>query len=239
MLNQRKAGNRCKSVGHREQGPNMTQVGHAGHQMKSNGMHKHKDIATYIHPTAICDADCVGTGTRVWAFAHVMKGATVGRDCNICDHVFVETGGTIGDGVTVKNNVLIWDGVTILDRAFIGPGVIFTNDRYPRSRHVEDAAPRYDHPRKWLSSTTVETGATIGAGSIILCGCDIGAYACVGAGSLVTHSVPAHTLVVGRPARVVGWVCLCGVPLDEDCYCRPCKRQFALDNDSLVSAEPM
>ncbi|MCH7873149.1 MAG: hypothetical protein IID33_15750, partial [Planctomycetes bacterium] len=96
-----------------------------------------------IHPTAICDSQDIGEGTRVWAFAHVLDGAVIGRECNIGDFVFVEGGACIGNHVTVKNHAMIWEGVTIEDDVFVGPGVIFTNDRYPRSRHIPQVKERY------------------------------------------------------------------------------------------------
>jgi acetyltransferase-like isoleucine patch superfamily enzyme len=130
-----------------------------------------------------------------------MAGAKVGSRCNICEHVFVETGAIIGDGVTVKNSVSIWDKVTLEDDVFVGPGVCFTNDKSPRAFLKKSKA-------SWLP-TTVRRRASIGAGAVILCGIEIGEYALVGAGALVATSVPRRALVLGNPARIAAYVCDC------------------------------
>jgi acetyltransferase-like isoleucine patch superfamily enzyme len=192
------------------------------------------DSAVYVHPTALCESQDVGGGTRIWAFAHVLDGAVVGRDCNICDHAFIEGGARIGDRVTIKNQVMIWEGVTIEDDVFIGPGAMFTNDRYPRSRRLTEVAARYARTENWLIPTTVCRGASVGAGAVILGDVTVGRYASIGAGAVVTHDVPDHRVVVGQPARVVGWVCVCGVPLDDRLSCPRCERHFALREDALV-----
>ncbi len=192
----------------------------------------------YIHPTAVCESKDVGAGTRVWAFAHVLAGAVIGRNCNIGDHVYIEGGARIGNGVVVKNQVLIWEGVTIRDDAFIGPGVIFTNDRHPRSRRLAEAADRYNDKDNWLASTTVCHGASIGAGAILLSGLTVGRYACVGAGAVVTRDVDDHRLVFGNPARDIGWVCICGVRLDGRLCCPQCERGYLIRGESLAAHEP-
>jgi acetyltransferase-like isoleucine patch superfamily enzyme/dTDP-4-dehydrorhamnose 3,5-epimerase-like enzyme len=138
----------------------------------------------------------VGAGTRIWAFAHVLPGAEIGRACNICDHVFIENQVILGDRVTVKSGVAIWDGVRIEDDVFVGPSVAFTNDAFPRSK--------VDRPR--LPDTIVRRGASLGANCTVLPGVTIGVEAMVGAGSVVTHDVPPFAIVVGNPARIVGYV---------------------------------
>lgn len=151
---------------------------------------------THIHSHGIVEPGAtIGEGTNVWAFAHVLSGARVGQDCNICDHVFIENDVLIGDRVTLKCGVQIWDGITIGDDVFIGPNATFANDKFPRSKqHLENVA-----------RTTIRHGASIGAGAVILPGITISEYAMIGAGAVVTKNVPAHAIVVGNPARVVGY----------------------------------
>lgn len=150
----------------------------------------------FQHTHAIVESSNVGDGTRIWAFAHVLPAAVIGRDCNICDHVFIENRVTIGDRVTVKCGVQVWDGVRVEDDVFIGPNVTFTNDPFPRSKqHLAQ------HPE-----TLIRKGASIGANATILPGITIGPGAMVGAGAVVTHSVPAHAVVAGNPARILRYV---------------------------------
>jgi acetyltransferase-like isoleucine patch superfamily enzyme len=157
----------------------------------------------WFHPSALVESDQVGPGTRVWAFAHVAAGAVVGRDCNICDHTFLEKGSLVGDRVTLKCGVYLWNGVVIEDDVFIGPNVSFCNDPYPRSKvHLRE------HPR-----TVIRRGASIGSGAVILPGVEIGAYAMIGAGGVVTRSIPAFSLAYGNPARVEGRVDRSGQPI--------------------------
>jgi acetyltransferase-like isoleucine patch superfamily enzyme len=153
-------------------------------------------MSVMIHPNALCESDAIGDGTRVWAFAHVLPGAVIGGDCNICDHVFIEGGVRIGDRTTIKCGVQLWDGVRLGDDVFVGPNATFTNDIFPRSKQW---------PEKYLE-TVVEDGASIGANATILPGVRIGRGAMVGAGAVITRSVPANAIVVGNPARIVGYV---------------------------------
>lgn len=171
-----------------------------------------------FHPAALVESDAVGEGTRVWAFAHVMKGAVLGRDCKVGDHAFIESGAVIGDRVTVKNNALIWHGVSIGDDVFVGPNVVFTNDLAPR-------AANHTGPEDWLA-TEVGDGASIGANSTILSGIRLGRSCMVGAGSVVTRDVPDHALVYGNPARGHGWVCECGSILGDDLQCTSCTKSY-------------
>ena len=180
------------------------------------------------HPTAIVESADIGSGTQIWAYAHVMQGAVIGSRCLVGDHAFVEGGALIGDEVTLKNGVMIWDGVTISDGAFIGPGVLFTNDRQPRSPRASFARPRYAS-RGWLARTWVGEGASIGAGAVIGPGVTIGAFAMVAAGAVVTRDVAEHSLVRGVPAAAAGWACCCGarVGLDAGDGCPTCGWQRA------------
>ena len=150
----------------------------------------------FVHPQGICESQKVGANTRIWAFAHVLPDAVIGSDCNICDHVFVENDVVIGDRVTIKSGVQIWDGVKLNDDVFVGPNVTFTNDPLPRSKVYP----------KTYSKTVVAKGASLGAGSVILPGIRIGRSAMVGAGAVVTKDVPPNAIVVGNPARIVGYV---------------------------------
>lgn len=174
----------------------------------------------FVHPKGICESDKVGAGTRIWAFAHVMAGAVVGDCCNIGEVSFIEAGAVLGDRVTVKNGVYIWDGVSIEDEAFLGPGCVLTNRRRPRSHQGQSVVkPPFDR-------TIIQRGATIGAGSVLVAPVVVGYYAMVAAGSVVTRDVPAHTLVVGNPARVFGHVCTCGESLSEVLECLACGRHY-------------
>lgn len=153
------------------------------------------DSGVFVHPLGLCEGADVGAGTRIWAFAHVLAGARLGRDCNICDHVFIENDVIVGDRVTIKSGVQLWDGLRLEDDVFVGPNATFTNDRFPRSKRRPAAFVR----------TTVRRGATIGANATILPGVTVGAMAMVGAGTVVTHDVPPHAIVMGNPGRIVGY----------------------------------
>ena len=157
----------------------------------------------FAHPRALVESRQVGSGTRVWAFAHVLPGAVIGRDCNICDGVFIENDVKVGDRVTVKCGVQLWDGVTLEDDVFIGPNATFTNDRFPRSRQYPSAFGR----------TVVRRGASIGANATLLPGVTIGPQAMVGAGAVVTRDVPAGAIVAGNPARISGFVGVDSAPI--------------------------
>lgn len=149
----------------------------------------------FSHQTALVETKAIGDGTRIWAYAHVLAGARIGRDCNVCDHTFIENDVVLGDRVTVKCGVQLWDGITIEDDVFIGPNATFTNDPFPRSKQ---------RPAEF-SRTVVRRGASIGANATVLPGLEIGPGAMVGAGAVVTHSVPPHAIVAGNPARITGY----------------------------------
>lgn len=155
----------------------------------------------FIHPTAVVEAGAaVGADTRVWHHAHVRAGARVGTGCTLGKNVFVDAGVEIGSNVKVQNNVSVYAGVTIEDDVFVGPSAVFTNDRVPRARSTE-----------WtIVPTVVRRGASVGANATIVCGVEIGCYALVAAGAVVTRSVGRHEIVAGNPAQRLGWVCECG-----------------------------
>jgi UDP-2-acetamido-3-amino-2,3-dideoxy-glucuronate N-acetyltransferase len=176
------------------------------------------DDAIFVHPDARCETDNVGTGTRVWAFAHVLRGAVIGENCNICDHTYVEGGAAIGNGVTIKNGVQVWYGVTLEDDVFVGPNATFTNDLRPRAALKKAESE--------LVPTVVRRGATIGANATIVCGVTLGESCFVAAGAVVTADVPAHALVAGSPARHIAWVCTCGATLPEELVCGECGQRY-------------
>lgn len=169
-----------------------------------------------IHPQAIVDSDCVGHGTTVWAFAHVVSGARIGNNVKIGNHAYVEGGAVIGNNVTLKNNVCVWEGITIEDDVFVGPNVTFTNDKYPRSPRMPAAKKRYESTRNWLARTTVRQGCSVGANATILPGLELGAYSMIAAGAVVTRDVAPFTLVAGTPAMQRANVCTCGQILAGD-----------------------
>ena len=178
----------------------------------------------FVHPSSFVDEGAsIGSGTKIWHFCHVMPRSRIGRDCNIGQNVVVSPGVVIGDNVKIQNNVSVYTGVTLEDDVFCGPSMVFTNVVNPRS-HVS----RKDEYRP----TLVKRGASLGANSVVVCGNTIGRYAFVGAGAVVTRDVPDFALVVGNPARVVGWMCQCGVKLaggprpPEAATCAACGSQY-------------
>lgn len=150
----------------------------------------------FQHPLALVESTQIGGGTRIWAFAHVLPGARIGRDCNICDHVFIENEVVVGDRVTIKSGVQLWDGIVLESDTFVGPNATFTNDRFPRSRNWQ----------REVAHTVVRAGASIGANATILPGLTIGQHAMVGAGAVVMHDVPPNAIVIGNPAYIRGYV---------------------------------
>jgi len=165
----------------------------------------------FKHKTALVGKKAhIGKKTRIWAFTNIQDGAYVGEGCNVADHCFIEKGVTVGNHVTIKNGVSIFEGVTLEDDVFCGTNVVFINDRRPRS-HRKDP---------WtLEKTKIKKGATIGSNATVLCGITIGAYAFIGAGSVVTKNIPDHAMVVGNPAKAIGFVCRCGRSLNRKYVC--------------------
>jgi UDP-2-acetamido-3-amino-2,3-dideoxy-glucuronate N-acetyltransferase len=182
--------------------------------------------AKRFHRLAVVESASVGAETRIWAFAHVMKGARVGARCNLGEGVFVESGVVIGDDVTVKNGVALYDGVTVEDEAFLGPHAVFTNDLRPRSG-------RFKRPPAKFAPTHIGRGATVGANATVICGNTVGAYAMIAAGAVVTGDVPPHALVAGVPARRTGFVCACGETLPKGLRCA-CGRRYRRAGTGLV-----
>ena len=171
----------------------------------------------FRHELAVVETALIGRGTRVWAFAHLLAGARIGADCNICDHVFIENDVVVGDRVTIKCGVQLWDGVTLEDDVFVGPNATFTNDSFPRSRV---------RPPRFLR-TLVSRGASIGANATILPGLTVGENAMVSAGAVVTRNVPANAIVAGNPGHIVGYVAAAGIASRFGLpahWIRPCRK---------------
>lgn len=201
--------------------------------LKQNGQVQRLDAMRrryFVHPTAFVDDPCeVGDGTHVWHFSHVMSGCTIGKNCNLGQNVHVASGVRIGNNVKIQNNVSVYTGVELENDVFCGPSMVFTNVTNPRS-HV--------NRKNEYKRTLVRKGASLGANSTIVCGTTIGEYAFVGAGAVVTRDVPDYGLVVGTPARRVGWMCRCGVRLDVvngHCQCSSCSQSYLLDGEHLVA----
>jgi UDP-2-acetamido-3-amino-2,3-dideoxy-glucuronate N-acetyltransferase len=201
--------------------------------LKQNGQVQRLDTKPrryFVHPTALVDDPCeVGDGTHVWHFSHVMSGCTIGKNCNLGQNVHVASGVRIGNNVKIQNNVSAYTGVELEDDVFCGPSMVFTNVINPRS-HVN----RKNEYRR----TLVRKGASMGANSTIVCGITIGEYAFIGAGAVVTKDVPDYALMVGAPARRIGWMCRCGVRLNlvrGHGQCSSCGQNYLLDGEQLVA----
>lgn len=180
-------------------------------------------MGTFIHESAYVDAGAtIGEGTKVWHFCHVMPGAVIGNECSLGQNVFVANRVVLGNHVKVQNNVSIYEGVILEDYVFCGPSMVFTNVKTPRSAFPRNTGADYQ-------ITRVLHGASIGANATVVCGIQIGRWAFVAAGAVVTRDVPDYGLVAGVPARIIGWVCECGATLrfDQDiATCEDCRRQY-------------
>lgn len=188
----------------------------------------------YAHESSyIDDGAVIGAGTKIWHFCHIMPGAVIGERCNLGQNVVVMNGARLGDNVKVQNNVSIYEGVTLEDDVFCGPSCVFTNVTNPRS-HI---------PRKAeYRPTLVRRGATIGANATVICGATLGEYSFIGAGAVVRGEVPAYALMVGVPARRVGWMCECGVRLDllpaDEGPCAACGARYRIEDGLLRQIDP-
>jgi len=212
------------------------------------------DPAARVHPSAELEGDVtVGADSAIWQRAQVRTGVRIGAQCVIGRDAFIDEGVVIGDRVKIQNCALVYHGVTVADGVFIGPGAILTNDRYPRAITPEGELARADD---WqVSPIRLERGSSIGAGAVVVAGCDVGRFAMVGAGAVVTKPVPGHALVAGNPAVRIGWVCACGDRLldadghpapaeigryttDPELTCGRCGRRYAYDRtgDTLREA---
>ncbi|MGE5473045.1 MAG: acyltransferase [Ignavibacteriales bacterium] len=167
----------------------------------------------FIHPTAVVSEKCtIGESTKVWVNSQIRENAVIGENCIISKDTYIDYGVRIGNNVKIQNGVSIYHGVTIEDNVFVGPNAVFTNDFYPRAFNDN-----------WeVRNTLIKEGASIGANATIVCGNILGKYCMVGSGSVVTKDVPEHALVVGNPARIIGYVCRCGYKLDKNGKCIKC-----------------
>jgi UDP-2-acetamido-3-amino-2,3-dideoxy-glucuronate N-acetyltransferase len=183
----------------------------------------------FVHDTAVIDENVeVGKGTKIWHFSHILKNSRIGENCTIGKFVEIGPDVNIGKGCKIQNNVSVYKGVTLEDYVFCGPSMVFTNIFNPRA-----AIRKMDQVRP----TLVRRHASLGANCTIICGVTIGSYAFIGAGAVVTRDVSDYALVVGNPARQVGYVCACGVRLPEDLVCRECNSRYRLDKDELAPAD--
>ena len=174
-------------------------------------------MGIFVHSTAeVSEKAIIGENTKIWNLAQVRENAIIGENCIISKNVYIDSDVKIGNNVKIQNNVNVYHGVTIEDDVFCGPSMTFTNDFYPRAFNQE-----------WkVTPTVVKKGASIGANATIVCGNTIGEYAMIGSGSVVTKDVEPYSLVVGNPARKIGYVCKCGNKLDSNMYCNECKKSI-------------
>ena len=186
------------------------------------------ELDYFVHESSFADEGCViGSGSTIWHFCHIMRGAVIGKNCNIGQNVFIASGVVLGDNVKVQNNVSIYAGVKCEDDVFLGPSMVFTNVTNPRS---------HENRKDEYRETLIKKGATVGANATVLCGNMISEYAMVGAGSVVTKDVKPHALVVGNPARRVGWACRCGEKIGFSggkAVCKRCKLEFLLKEERV------
>ena len=181
----------------------------------------------FVHESSYIDEPVtIGTGTKIWHFCHIQKGAIIGKICSLGQSVNVSNNVVIGDYCKIQNNVSIYEGVTLEDYVFCGPSCVFTNDLTPRAKYPKGSEN--------FIKTLVKEGASIGANATIVCGITIGSWALIGSGAVVTKDVPSHALMVGVPAKQVGWACECGSVLDENLHCKSCSRQYEQKTGGLV-----
>lgn len=181
----------------------------------------------FVHPTSIIDDNVeIGEGTSIWHFSHIQSGVQIGKKCSFGQNVNISNNVRVGDGCKVQNNVSIYEGVELENYVFCGPSMVFTNDLTPRAR--------FPKGHECYKKTVVHHDVTLGANCTIVCGYEIGAFATIAAGAVITKDVAPHALMAGVPAKRIGWVCECGQVLDEDLRCPDCKKTYEINNEHLT-----
>lgn len=195
-------------------------------------MSKMTEKKYFVHESSYVDEPCeIGEGTKIWHFSHIMKDSKIGERCNIGQNVVISPNVTLGNNVKIQNNVSVYTGVICEDDVFLGPSCVFTNVINPRS---------FIERKEEYKQTIVKKGASIGANATVVCGYNIGRYAFIGAGAVVTKNVPDYALVVGNPARIIGYVCECGNRLEKtnkEYKCSICNKEYQTSNESLIPKE--
>jgi UDP-2-acetamido-3-amino-2,3-dideoxy-glucuronate N-acetyltransferase len=180
----------------------------------------------FVHPTSVVDEDVeIGEGTKIWHFSHIQSGARIGKKCSFGQNVNVANNVHIGDGVKVQNNVSIYEGVELEDYVFCGPSCVFTNDLTPRARLPKG--------HEGYKKTLIKHDATLGANCTVVCGNEIGEYALVASGAVVTKNVEPHAVMAGVPAKRIGWACECGQVLDSSLHCKDCGKDYEMRNNTI------
>jgi len=181
----------------------------------------------FVHESSYVDEGVsIGSGTKIWHFCHIQKGARIGERCSLGQNVNVSNNVIIGNGVKIQNNVSVYEGVELEDFVFCGPSMVFTNDLTPRAKYPKGSAG--------YIKTLIKYGATIGANATIVCGNTVGRWAMIASGAVVTKDVPDYALMAGVPAKQIGWVCECGMPLKDGLKCKDCNREYELANGKLA-----
>ena len=180
----------------------------------------------FVHESSYIDDDVkIGKGTKIWHFSHILKGAEIGENCSLGQNVNVGNNVKIGNGCKLQNNVSVYEGVELEDYVFCGPSMVFTNDLTPRAKYPKGSAGS--------KKTLLKEGATVGANATVVCGHNIGRWAMIAAGAVVTSNVKDHALMAGVPARQIGWVCECGARLDDSLKCDVCGREYEEAEEGL------
>ncbi|NLD19029.1 MAG: N-acetyltransferase [Clostridiales bacterium] len=179
----------------------------------------------FVHETSVVDDNVkIGEGTKIWYFCHIQSGAEIGCNCSFGQNVNIANNVKIGLGCRIQNNVSVYEGVELEDYIFCGPSMVFTNDLNPRAKYPKGG--------KYVK-TILHTGTSIGANATVVCGCEIGRWAMIAAGAVVTNNVPDYALMAGVPARQIGWVCECGEKLDSNFVCLKCGRKYEIEDETL------